>query len=278
MKKHLLHALTAFVLVLSLSLGASAQTEVVSQDAQIYQLIPQNERIEELRQLYRDQVIAYREAERRFVSAKDQYQQLQTLLSLEEAVRETRSVYQRRAAALTTYLELLQVVFDETPGIDLARKRSVTQRLTAAITQLKQHEALVAVSEDRSSVNQRADEFDQLLPEVEFAAYEALSLLSHGRLQAVADQSRLVFDDIVVAQEDEEASSISQSQRQRAYKEIGQQLDEIQAQIKLIEPQGIDRDSQEFTRFSLQRVLSDLTPLHSKLARTITHLEELLRI
>jgi hypothetical protein len=247
-------------------------------DLPIYVRPDQAAKISELRVLYRDQVLAYREAERQFAQSKQQHQQIKTLIALEEAVAATRLVYISRAKALITYTELVQVVFDSTPGIDLVRKKTVGDELTALVRVLQAHESEVEESEDRESINSRANEFEPLKSQFETTSLLALALISHGRLQNVVDQSQLMFQDIrKYHQEEEGVLAVRQSKRERAYKEIEQQLAQIGDDLNK-EIQVIQRPEQRMSRSNYQRLLTNLKPIYARQSQTITYLEELLRL
>lgn len=253
------------------------QTEVATQEAV---LIKQREtqRIAQLRILYRDQVEVYRNSEKAFSIAKTNYQQVQTLSALEEAIKATKTVMTDRSRVMITYLELIDAVLIETNGIELDLKNQSHTELFGLINALKIHQDDISLSSDRQSMVLLADQFEPISFSYQSSVYKALSLIRIGKIQEVRDKSEIIFKDVITEHSLQDESSVVGARRQRAYSEIERNFDEINAELTELNDTFLQARRDGFTRSFYGRILTSLSPVYAQISRSLDHIEELIRL
>jgi hypothetical protein len=228
--------------------------------------------IEELQTTYRGQLTEYRDADKEFGIAKDQYHKLQTLASINKVSEAARKVFALRDQVLITYLELQRSRIIASEGIELSLKELVVKRIEVEGRWLVDHKQRVEKMQDRSQFNSLADEFTEKSDDFEEASDQAAMILSLGDLQDVYDRLVLVRKDIF----DIEAQS-SSSDRTRSSKETDRMITEVQA---VLEKTWIDLGNNikkdKASSFSSNKV-KNLDPIYSGLNKTTSFLRELLR-
>lgn len=257
-------------------LDTSIEATLSADEIQVFQKERETERITELRTLYRNQVEVYRAAEKEFTIAKTNFEQVQTLASLEEAVAKTKKVMKIRSEVLVTYLELVEAVLTETNGVELDLKQQSTTELLALVQALKIHQEEIQVSEDRLAMATLANNFEPIAATFESEVYKALSLIRIGRIQEVHDKSEIIFADIKETHQENEVAASAQAKRNRAYAEIERNFDLIVADLIEVNEKFLQDRRDGFTRSFYTRTLSDLGPVYAEIARSLDNLEELI--
>lgn len=260
---------------------ATSEAQPTSSEALISEtLIKEREtqRIQELRILYRDQVEVYRNSEKAFSIAKTNYQNVQTLAALEEAVTASKTVMMDRSRVMITYLELVDAVLIETNGIELDLKNQSHTELFGLINALRIHQDTIAVSKDRQEIAVLANEFEPIATSYQSSVYKALSLIRIGKIQEVHDKSRIIELDIISEHESQEVNAVTTARRERAYAEIERNFDTVNN--NLIKLNGLFQEAKRdgFSRSFYERILRDLSPVYAQISRSIDHLEELITL
>lgn len=261
----------------------SAQTVVATsegqlKDSQVFIKEQQKKKIAELRTLYRNQVEVYRNAEKTFQIAKAQYEQVQTLQALEEAIIATRSVMFERTKVLITYLELLEAILTDTNGIELQLKQETTQELTNVIMALKIHQETVQVAKERQEVASLADDFEPIATSYESIAYKTVSLIRIGKIQTVKDKAEIIYKDIVEEHSSQEVSTLTKSKRERAYQEIERTFKLINDALATINLDVLESSTSGFGTSFYENILGELNPLYAQLSLSLDHLSELVKL
>ena len=120
-RTHLLSASLCFIVVVGLTAPVISAQEPVATDSgepqvQVFEKPELDDQIADVRATYRSQLEQYRTAERKYVLAKEQYLKLNTLVSLEDAVKATREAMLARDQVLTSYLTLLRLLLIDATG------------------------------------------------------------------------------------------------------------------------------------------------------------------
>jgi hypothetical protein len=231
-----------------------------------------DEEIEQLSIIYRGQLNEYRLAEKDFQIARDQYQRLNTLASIDKVVELTRKVMQLRAQVLSTYFELLRVNLIASEGIELSLKQAVTQRLEAQQNWLQLHQQAIVSVDDREEFNQLADTFLQRAAVFQAVYQEANSLLAVGKLQDVFDRLNLLAEDMT-AFEASDSTAVSA----RAVREVGQVTDQLDSELQLVwQELRVSIQERKIASF-YNNLTKDLNPIYASTNQLISFLDELLR-
>lgn len=215
--------------------GTSASPEVrdvFAPEETIFRKSQQPERIRELFDLYLARVEKHRELDRTFRVSKAQFEKLNTLQSLEEAIEDTRAVMISRDEVLITYLELLHASLDDTAGVDVQIKLDTLKRLEDTINDLKEHLAATQQTVDRAGIADRADEFVPLKQEIVSVTGIARAQIVVGTLQNVYDKIVIIYDQVKAEHEVTEVSALKQQQRERAYAEVDRALVNVAVQLE----------------------------------------------
>ena len=243
---------------------------------------PQDQqKIDALRVLYRDQVEVYRSAEKNFAIAKSQLEQVQTLNSLEEAIKQTKAVMFERNRVMITYFELTFLVLDTTQGVELSLKEVTKKEILEAITSLKLHQSKIETSQNREAMEVLALEFEPIAKNYQETTYKALSLIKLGGMQALLDRTAAIKKEVTARHSQENVSEVVNSRRQRAYAEIDKKLAANTAVIRenVIEMQDIEsKPTGSFGSSFYESVLKDLGPVYVAISQLLDHSTELLTL
>jgi len=228
--------------------------------------------IEELKTTYRGQLTEYRDADKDFGIAKDQYNKLQTLASINKVTEAARKAFALRDQVLITYLELQRSRIIASEGIELSLKELVVKRIEVEGRWLVDHKQRVETMLDRTQFNSLADEFTEKSNDFEEASDQAAMILSLGDLQDVYDRLVLVRKDIFEI----EAQS-SSADRTRASKETDRMITEVKVILeKTWIELGNNIKKDKTSSFSSNKT-KNLDPIYSGLNKTASFLRELLR-
>lgn len=199
--------------------------EQSDQEKQI-QLVFQNpelrDDIAEVRRTMNGQLAEYRTAAQAFTIAQGQFKQLNTLSSLESAIQATRLVYEKRAAVLRTYLELLRLELLNTNGVDPQFEEYALVGIEKLDAGLQRHIDQTRLSLDRQSIGLVADQFDELAKELQTHIHITRQVLQLARYQAVSDAFQALLAQIAIESEEleNEKRVIQTPQDIRAFEQI----------------------------------------------------------
>jgi hypothetical protein len=253
----------------------SLEDQNSTQAAQVIFANPaQNARIAALQELYSQQVAAYQVAERDYLLAKTQHQKLQSLISLEEAVKATQQAMQRRSDVLLSYLDLLYAQLQDTLGLELSYKEAGSQQLEDTIAVLRAHRTSLDSSTSVDALAAATAEFKPLYEQIQRDSEKTRSLIATGRMQLVYDKAQIVRSDIQKLQQEYEVSTLKKSERDRAYVEIEKQFKTVYDALRLVR----EEVGGEKSNISYSSTSGKLLGVSANLSRVLSYLEEVLRI
>ncbi len=268
----------SFLAPLSIS-PVQAQTEVATDSANqenvVFSKPTLEAQIEDVKNTYRGQLETYRQAEKRYQVAKTQFQQLNTLASLEAAVKATHEAMIARDNVISTYLKLLRLLLTQANGINLDQKNPTLDKLEELSLAVENHATEVATANDRYALTTVADSFDTFSEEVQEVSYRTLSLLATGNLQTVYDQALSVSVEIgdVIASA---GADLKQGERQRAYIEVQNQLTTVQQSFAAINL--ILKGDRGFNQRVYGDTLEELQTVYASLSQGLSFMSEILRL
>ncbi|MCC6711499.1 MAG: hypothetical protein IT416_04085 [Candidatus Pacebacteria bacterium] len=275
MKKTLTTYLFVLGLATFLSVGSSVMAQQVPEPVKNNEVVARvsvEEEIEKIRATYRGQLTEYRDAEKEFVIAKDQYKQLQTLASINKVTEAARKVFMLRDQVLITYLNLQRSNIYAAEGIELSLKELVISRIEQEGRWLVDHKNRVEKMLDRTQFNALADEFTTKEDDFIEVTSQATMILALGGLQDVHDRLVLARAEIFEL----EAKS-STADRTRASKETDRWITQVKDLLaKTWVELGDDVKDNKVMSFASNSVKT-LEPIYAGLNKTVSFLEELLR-
>lgn len=230
--------------------------------------------IERLKVSYRGLIEEYRTKERQYQIAKSDYKQLNTLRSLEEAIRTTREVTVARTDVLLTYFELLKLELQESEGVELQKKNTSLSDIDSEIIYLREFKEQALAAQSREQVNALTPTFAEHRPILQNRGYYSLSLIMIGRLQAVHDKARVLESDIQTYLNGQEVAPFIQSQRERSYLETTKSLEEVNTILK----KQITQLPVESGQSSYNNVRDNLGTVYVQLSQSLNYLQELLQL
>ena len=265
-----------FLLVVSFPSLLLAQ-ESESQSSQvILQRQRLTEEIQDLEKQLLGQLNQYRQHEREYRIARDQYQSLQTLSSIEEVVSSTKKAMRSRNLVLDTYLNILRLKLLETEGVELDHQERALEIIEKHRQALGAYEQLIDQSQDREAINLIADEFLSLGEEINNNSFYVLSILSIGRLQSVYDKAVIINQKISSEESEAEEAVLKQSQRNRAINEVNKLITQLPPMFETVWSNAYisNRPSRQHESF-YRNLTRELGPIHSRLSLLVSYFEEL---
>lgn len=245
-------------------------------DDQIWQKDRLESEITNVREVYRGQLETYRAQEKSFYIAKDQYQRLQTLDSIEQAVKSTRQTMLSRDQVLFTYLTLLRLRLIDADGVEISYKQQVLDRIDTILAQLEAHHAKVLTEYDRQKINTLSDDFLPIGEDIKVTASHALALLNLGKLQSVYDRSVLLFDE-VQAEVANTNGRLTAAEKQRYTTETQRTLDKTSTALKLITGRLGERMQDKSEIRPGSDLSGSLNQTYSYLSKVLGYFQELLK-
>jgi tetratricopeptide (TPR) repeat protein len=265
-----------FLLVVSFPSLLLAQ-ESESQSSQvILQRQRLTEEIQDLEKQLLGQLNQYRQHEREYRIARDQYQSLQTLSSIEEVVSSTKRAMRSRNLVLDTYLNILRLKLLETEGVELVHQERALEIIEKHRQALGAYEQLIDQSQDREAINLIADEFLSLGEEINNNSFYVLSILSIARLQSVYDKAVIINQKISLEESEAEEAVLEQSQRTRAINEVNKLITQLPPMFETVWSNAYisNRPSRQHESF-YRNLTRELGPIHSRLSLLVSYFEEL---
>lgn len=267
------HSLRVFSFLCVILLLGSTLVKAQEPEAKT-DLIWQKQRLEEeirkARQDYSQNLEEYRNQERFYTIAYDQYTSLKTLTSLEDLVIKTKAVALSRDQVLIKYLELLSLNLYASEGVELSVKNQYLQLLEENIDGLKKHSQALAAKNSQSEVQASLDDFKSFT-NLNKISEQILALLAISRLQRIYDLALPLKKDIDQFLGVAESSALSALLR--ASEETDETLAQAHNNLNLLWEKSKKANSLE----SIYRNLTkELNPVYINLSQSLTYLEELI--
>lgn len=244
-------------------------------------LIWQRERLDEqiatVKATYQSQLENYLYQDKLYRIAYDQYQQLQTLVSIEDLNQKGKNLGVYRDEVLISYLDLLRLNLIATEGIELSLKTQYLTQLEATVSYIKNHQENLKNLNDRDQISLSLATFTLDQKNVGQLANGVLVLLSVGNLQMIYDKSLVLKKDIDVYLT--EKGTLSLPAIDRASSETNRSLDSAKLKLDAFWIEIMDRGEGSWY---LAKFYEDLprtmNPIYVNLSQSISYLSELLSI
>lgn len=230
-----------------------------------------DDQLNSLRNLYRTQLEVYQTDERNFTIARDQYNQLQTLTSLEDAVKSTQKVLLSRDEVLITYTKMIQITFSQVTGVQLDLKNGQLKYFDYILSELNKNHDEAGLATSRDKVSQVAIDFTPIGSEIQSAVSEAQLLMSYGKVQALFDKTVTARDDIKKHVLAEQTDALKLSEKQRAFVQIDGTVGMVDTQLKTV--------LNSFTNpstYNNTQPTENLNQAYAGISRTLSYLGEVL--
>lgn len=231
-----------------------------------------------VKSIYQSQLENYLYQDKLYRIAYDQYQQLQTLVSIEDLTQKGKKLGLSRDEVLISYLDLLRLNLVATEGIELALKTEYLTRLEATINYIKNHQANLNTLNDRDQVIGALATFTNDQKNIGKLANEVLVLLSVGNLQMIHDKALVIKKDIDTYLA--EKGTLSLPEIDRASFETNRSLESAKLKLDAFWVDILNRG--DGSNWYLAKFYDDLprtlNPIYVNLSQSISYLNELLSI
>lgn len=229
----------------------------------------------ELRRLYITQFDDYRTIEKQAQVAITQYQTLNTLVSLEQALQLTHRAMELRSEVLVSYLELVRRQLQQATGISVTEKSRVLEELATDNQALRDHQTRLLRVEDRQALNQEAALFAPLAAKLESDVGQAQTLMTVGRLLTIYDKSVTLQSEIEAYLQTKD--DVHASVRARASQEIKSTLAEVKMSIDTVNA-SFQRTDGQYSNVQSGNAIKELSGIFVGLSQTLSYFEEILKI
>ncbi|NCN45843.1 MAG: hypothetical protein COU63_03075 [Candidatus Pacebacteria bacterium CG10_big_fil_rev_8_21_14_0_10_36_11] len=262
--------ITGVLLIPSMALAQQLPEPVKNEEVVARQGLEKE--IAKLKEIYRGQLAEYRDADKQFNIAKDQYNELETLASINDVVKAARDVLMLRDLVMITHFELLRNNIVAADGIELSLKQKVIERMQDRVKWLEEHRGKLEKAQDRPQFNVLSDEFTDKEDDFMEISNQATTILAVGSMQDVYDRLVLVRKDILAL----EAKS-STADRSRASIETDRMISAVKGTLdsNWVEL-GEEVLDGNVTSYS-SNLVKTLSPIYTGLNKTVSFLRELLR-
>jgi hypothetical protein len=233
---------------------------------------PQPTPIDQQYSTYRGLLEQYRADEREYQLLRQQYYQLQTLNSLEEAVQGTRLVYLSRQDVLISFLEIAIREVQQAPGIEENERGVVLSELQTVLTKLKDLRRGMDQLATREDAARISAEFAAIRPQVAVLFQRSVLLVRVGRAKAIFAQSRNTQQAIEAAVEAAGLPELRFAEKKRAVAEIDKLVTSIDEQLLSVDTEyaeAVERtNDREFPMDTkgINALYSEFNRLHAYLA------------
>ncbi len=244
----------------------------------VYQQERLEKDIEDTKAALLGQLEEYKQVERRYNIAVNQYRSLKTLESIKDAVKAAKEAMLSRHQVLTTYLNLLHLKLLNSQGIEVEKKQKALDWIERDLKELSAFADEVEPVNDRVQINNLADEFMPLASQVQETAAYTRSILEIGKLQAVYDQAAVLSEQI----KEKQATTSSElviARNRPALKETDRLMADINELLKeqWLELENVKQRRDNAFRNFYRGISEDLDPIYSRLAQLISYFQELLK-
>jgi hypothetical protein len=192
---------------------------------------PTNPRAGSLAKNYLDTVEAYRQAQKQFELARDQYYQLNTLTAQDEALRRAREMMVAQAQMTAAYFTYLQAIVERTNGINLTDKQPLIENLTAWQVALKDYQDEVPNQVSRVTVDQQIQKFNNWKSNLSKLGTQSITLIKIGEQQTALDTASLLAADMQTWINVENFTNVTKDKKQRGLDEVNNLLQQTRINL-----------------------------------------------
>jgi len=209
-----------------------AQSDVLkNQGNVIFETVRYEQELQDLTVEYKNLLNTYVQAEADFKFAQAQYNQLQTLAAMEEAIEASKKVFIARDEVLIRYAKILKLKLYLTYGVYLPRKQAQIDQLDELIGQLEIHLQTTQAVTTRDELMQTTSDFELLGAQLQAQVQLTAPLFSLGKLQTTFDKTENLIAQIKQNVADSDLSAADKATKQRWLKLVNDKQAEAKVQL-----------------------------------------------
>jgi hypothetical protein len=260
-----------------LSLGSNVIAQETVKESQIWEKERLASEIKTQKETYTALIEKYRTDHKNYQIAKDQFLAHQTLVSIEEVTKVTKTAMLSRNDVLSSHLNLTKLKTIEAEGIELSQKNLVLSKIDTNLEVLKFHRQRIDQATTRDELNVLANDFQSLGEQIKQTSYHSYVLLSVASLQTIQDKSRALKDDLANLS-GVSTELLQNSEKNRAVNETTRILDQAQEQLIKVWGKISAKENTDSYKGLYQNISRDLDPIYVSLAKAVSYLKEFLII
>jgi len=266
-------SITTFFIFLT-PIPICAQSDVLkNQGNVIFETVRYEQELQDLTIEYKNLLNTYVQAEADFKFAQAQYNQLQTLAAMEEAIEASKKVFIARDEVLIRYAKILKLKLYLTYGVYLPRKQAQIDQLDELIGQLEIHLQATQAVTTRDELMQTTSDFELLGTQLQAQVQLTTPLFSLGKLQTTFDKTENLIAQIKQNVADSDLSAADKATKQRWLKLVNDKQAEAKVQLDAFNgpPQY------EILRGEQVEVIpeGDTNSIYALLSQVLSYLEEI---
>ena len=221
------------------------------------------------------QADTYRSVESAFVRAKEQYIQIKTLASMEEAIKASKLAQESRIETLKSFFNALYLTVSETKGLEIQTKEQQLQNIQATLDLLEKQKIELQKANDKLSLDKVTKDFEADQSKYNQTTYSALTFVRIARVQSALDQlglaAQTVYDDF----QNKQLDATQAATKQRAYDELVRLIVRLKEDMLKIRTNESQRTIQGAQLSSYTDVLGNLSNVYAGLRRGYNFVTEL---
>ena len=231
--------------------------------------------IEISRNTYVQKLDDYSAKEFKLFIATEQYKQIQTLASLENAVKASKDVQLARIDALAAYFQVLRETMVSLKGAELTKKSIQVNTLQDVIVELGIMRAQIDKGQDRIALDKTSTQYESRNLAYIGTAYSALSLIKVSNIQSATDQLGLLTSQVFDLLQTSSPSAVVLSEKQRSYDELSRTIADIKTVLLEVMKRLENLDQQySFNSSTYSQIVDTLGQSFSKLRLAQSFLKE----
>ncbi|MBI5151398.1 MAG: hypothetical protein HZA34_02370 [Candidatus Pacebacteria bacterium] len=228
------------------------------------------------KQQYIQSLDVYREKEQKFLISREQYNQLQTLASLEEVVRTSKDVQLARMDTLTAYFNTLLLSIQNLKGAEITKKANQGQLLQTALVEIERQRNTILTSNDRVTLDKTSANYDDKQGAFSSIAYSSLALIKISNIQSATDQLGVLTGEVYTSIQESSPSATIFAEKQRGYDELARTIETIKMSTKKATQQYDNISGRDlFTQGAYAQIVETLGTGYAKLKQGESFIQEL---
>ncbi len=227
---------------------------------------------------FKAQILDYQQVYKEFVIAKKQFEKLQTIKSLNDALEATRQAALKRNEVLTTYIQILHLeLIQVQPSLDPERRGKAIKEAESLISKLKDKHKQLESLVTREDLYQFVSVYPDFFKKVIYFSYQAKFILRTDQLYRMS----LILKDFreEVAKQQEAVTNgnkLKELQFVRGLDEVDKELENIDQVFSKIKLKTYHDERTSFDWY--KEAKKDLTDIYTASTRATDYLIELLTL
>lgn len=233
--------------------------------------------IDRARETYIASVEQYRESEQQYIISQEQYYQLNTVASLDDAIRRGKEVLRLRVVTLRNYNTYLDESLRATTGVDLNDKSQALNDLASLQQQLTQSEIGYNALTQRAEVDAAFVQLNEQKRAIESISYRVQTLIKIGELQTAIDTAQGVNEAMGQQLAKAQISAADRAIKERGLREAAQLLESSQTSTFALLQEYRQRANSNYSSSNYEGFIDSADGTYLLLRQAFAYMQEVLK-